>query len=102
MQDELTAEQQRSYDNGIRIFARWIARAYLKDMTDRNSAVNESRTNPAEEKEDNGNQRRIRGKRGDQSGQNQVGYQEENPDRVPCPSPTELHCRRRQHRTPVD
>ena len=61
MQDELTAEQKRSYDNGIRIFARWIARAYIRDMTDQNSAMNESETNLEEEKKDNGNQRRIRG-----------------------------------------
>ena len=54
MQDELTAEQKRSYDNGIRIFARWIARAYIRDMTDQTSARNESETNLEEEEKDNG------------------------------------------------
>ena len=60
MQDELTAEQKRSYDNGIRIFARWIARAYVRDVTEQDLAMNEVETNIAKEKDDNGDQGRIR------------------------------------------
>jgi len=60
VQDELTAEQKRSYDNGIRIFARWIARAYVRDVTEQDLAMNEVETNIAKEKDDNGDQGRIR------------------------------------------
>ena len=47
MQDGLTLEQKRSYENGIRIFARWIARAYIKDMV-----KNEAETKMEKETED--------------------------------------------------
>jgi hypothetical protein len=50
MQNELTPEQKRSYENGVRIFARWIARAYIKDVTEQKLAMNESEMN---KKEDN-------------------------------------------------
>ena len=49
MPDELTAEQ-KDYENGIRIFARWIARAYLKDQAGQNTLIN---TNEKEENDAN-------------------------------------------------
>jgi hypothetical protein len=74
MQDELTPEQQRSYENGIRIFARWIARAYIKDVTEQKLAMNESGMNKKEEN-DNGDQGSIRGNQAAEAGQNQAGRQ---------------------------
>jgi hypothetical protein len=75
VQNELTAEQKRSYDNGIRIFARWIARAYISDMTEQEQAMNEAGKNIVKEKDDNGNQGGIRNNQVAQAGQNQAGRQ---------------------------
>ncbi len=72
MQNELTAEQKRAYDNGVRIFARWIARAYIRDMTDQKSTMNESETNIEKEK-NNGDQGRIRDEQAASSGEDQAG-----------------------------
>lgn len=52
MQDGLTPEQRRSYENGIRIFARWIARAYIKDVTEQR-AMSELGMNKKEENDAN-------------------------------------------------
>ena len=52
MPDGLTVEQQRSYDNGLRIFARWIARAYIKERNERKSAANNALSDTARGEKD--------------------------------------------------
>ena len=49
MPDELTAEQ-KAYENGIRIFARWIARAYIRDKANQNPVINPTESIIEEEK----------------------------------------------------
>jgi len=78
VQDELTAEQKSSYENGIRIYARWIARAYVKDIAQQKLAKSNAERNLEEEKKDNGNQRCIRNNQAATVRENQVGHKKGN------------------------
>ena len=73
MQNDLTAEQMRSYENGIRIYARWIARAYIKDMTQQKLAQSNVERSIEEERQDNGHQENIGDHQAAPVGQNTVG-----------------------------
>lgn len=41
-----TTEQKALLDNGLRIFARWIARAYMKDQLDKNKKSDATNAGP--------------------------------------------------------
>ena len=56
MQDELKAEQERSYEEGLRIYARWIVRAYMRSMAERKAKTSLDIANTSKE-EEHANQR---------------------------------------------
>ena len=70
----LTESPQNDYENGLRILARWIARAHLKNLASQQNSLIESDKNNVEVED--ANQRNQRSDQVAPVGQDQVGTQE--------------------------
>jgi len=68
-------EQVSDFDNGLRILARMIARAYRQELAEKRAA--ESKVSNENKEENNANQGNIRDRKAAQVGQDKAGNQKE-------------------------
>ena len=68
-------EQVSDFDNGLRILARMIARAYRQELAEKRAA--QSKVSNENKEENNANQGNIRDRKAAQVGQDKTGNQKE-------------------------
>gem|GEM_PF-3065331 len=71
-----TDTRNAELDNGLRILARMIARAYLKEVRAGQSKTNDSESKSKETEEEDANKRSERGCEVTETGENQAGDKE--------------------------